>query len=223
MSNPPLINKAVIGTILIAAVVVLGIWNLNFPGEKTIRVGEIEVAINTGAGQGLPRNSEIKGSFMVYTPILKLGSIQSQGIGGACLVADLNQFGKPDMSGVTGGRCKKNSDCQVSRLERDAGWAGYCDGGTGICWIRPGGDEFCNRSKDYIHLPELPPPGKIWEDGIKNTIPKEPHYFQGLFPLINWRVVACLNETNSTDCGGDDGIKRIEVFGKIKSVPYKPF
>jgi hypothetical protein len=204
--------------IVAAAVVWWGMWKWNYDGEKTIRAGEIEVVFGGLGSHGQPLPNAIKGSFTLSTPMLKLGTIRSQGTGGACLVANLNPY---RVSGVQGG-CSKNSDCQGGLN----GWAGYCDGVTGICWIRPGGDEFCNKSNQYPGFP----PGKIWVDGVKNLTPKDgPHSFQELSSApVEWRVLACLNGIDpdtgkdTTDCK-TGGPRRIEVFGKIKSVPYKPF
>jgi hypothetical protein len=219
--------KAVLFAALIVAVVV-GMWN--YSGEKTIDAGDIELFVG-------PLSSEIKGSFTVSTPKVKRRTIPSQGTGGACLVANLNP-GKPNMSGIPGGRCSKNSDCQQSL---NPGWAGYCDQGTGICWVRPGtAEQFCNLSR--FVTPPTPP--IIWEDGIKYPTPKL--YFQLRSPsAIDWRVVACLNQidpatgkdsklhgcgaqigafevSNGLVTGYGDGKLKLQVFGKTQSVNYGP-
>lgn len=210
---PPMISKAkLIGTTLIGAGVVWLIMNLNISREKTIEAGDIVVS-------PVSNPSAIAGSFRVYTPILKKNNtILSEGIGGACLVANLNPIypGAPDISGVPRTRhCSLNSECQNGLK---TGWAGYCDGKAKICWVRPGPDtEFCNRSKDYV-------PGKVWEDWVINPAPKDgPHPFQRSPSAFEWRVVACLNGTGSADCGTPDGPNRVEVLGKVTPVNYKPF
>lgn len=198
---------------------VWAVMNLNIRREKTIEAGDIVVS-------QVSNTSEIKGSFKVYTPWLKHNNtILSKGTGGACLVANLNPIypGVPDISGVPRTRrCSLNSECQKGL---ETGWFGYCDAGagTGICWVKPGGDEFCNKSN---MPPEFPPP-IIWQDGITNTVPKSTHYFQASTSNIHWRVVACLNGIDhtgesTTDCR-TGGSNRIEVFGSPTPVKYKPF
>jgi len=232
MGSPARSNKAaLIGAVFIAAVVVWGILNVNFSREKAIDAGDIDVVIGGLGSHGQPVPNFIRGSFMVSTPMIKRRTIKSQGTGGACLVANLNILnpGQPGMStpgkienpdtGTPKRPCLKNSDCQRFL---NPGWAGYCDEGTGICWVRPGtAEELCNRSIDYT-------PPKIWQDGFKNPTPKTPHHFPVLSPApIEWRVLACLNKLGSTDrhCGDPvnlDGENKLQVFGKIKAVPYKP-
>jgi hypothetical protein len=222
---PPMISKAkLIGAILIAGGVVWLIMNLNISREKTIEAGDIVVS-------PVSNPSAIAGSFKVYTPLLKKNNtIPSKGIGGACLVANLNPNYpvSVDISGVPRSRsCSLNSDCQGGL--NSLGWNGYCDGKTKICWVRPGPDtEFCNRSKDYA--PAIPLPGKVWEDWVINPAPKDgPHPFQRSPSAFEWRVVACLNGIDpntgqsNTDCGTPDGPNRVEVLGKVTPVNYKPF
>jgi hypothetical protein len=192
--------------------------NFNISLEKVIEAGKVEtITVSDPSNHGLD-TSEIKGSFRVYTPILKGKTmISSEGIGGACLVANLNPS-YPDISTIPGRYCSKNSECQGGLTS--LGWHGYCDAGTGKCWVKPGGDKFCNKSN-------IPPVTK-WKDGITNTVPKSPHYFQASTSDIEWRVVACLNRLGSTteNCGDPnnlDGKNKLQVFGESAPVKYKPF
>ena len=224
MGNPPMISKAkLMSAIFIAAVVVWGMLNVNFLLEKAIDAGKIEIiTVSDPSNHGLD-TSEIKGSFKVYTPMLKhsIATIPSEGIGGACLVADLKPYNIPTIPTTPGWMCSKNSECQTDLSLNHPGWLGYCDAGTGKCWIKPGGDKFCNKS--IMH-----PGVKKWEDGFTNTVPKSPHYFQVSTSDIDWRVVACLNKLGSTteNCGDPnnlDGKNKLQVFGEPTPVKYKPF
>ena len=206
------------GVIFLSVLILVLSLMLNLSGEKTIRAGEIKINYKTFIQPPEPLPISIEGSFTIDTPVLKHATIPSQGTGGACLVADLNAYGKPDMSGTTG-LCSVNSDCK-SGLPAD--WVGYC-GPEKRCWVRPGKQaDLCNISKFYPIL-------KIWEDGIRNPTPRMPYLVtlfahSGDLVRVKWRVVACLNmkKQNGVDvsipteggCASQDGTMRMEVFGK---------
>lgn len=162
----------------------------------------------------------IVGSFKVENSTLEAGGIKTNGTGGACLVADLNEFGLPRMSNPDR-MCSKNSECQsFYPTMAQEGFVGYCDyKGDHKCWVRPGdGPDLCNRSKDYTSP-------KIWDVNVHYPASQKqfgftaPRYAFESVPLtspagarivlrsfmdtyykhdkgIRWRVVACLNGTD---------------------------
>lgn len=174
------------------------------PLYKTIDPGKVEYIY---ALEG----PMIKGSFTVNP-----GSERSQGTGGACLVADMHDFGKP--SPIPEGGCADNYDCQRSL---ESGWVGYCERTKRECWVRPGpAEQFCNRSADHNFKP--------WDVGVKNPTPITPLKIPRLSrKSINWRVVACLNRipegktVDSKDCG-TGGPDKVELFGDPIPVFYTP-
>jgi hypothetical protein len=134
--------------------------------------------ISAGAIQFSPDG--LSGSFKISTSFSK-NAIPSDGTGGGCLVADLNQFDIPRMSSGQDRKCTKNSDCNEGLR---TGWWGYCDAdGERTCWVRPGHGttELCNKSVDYA-------PPNVWEEDTKqpsNTTPfdlSKPRYPGKLTP-----------------------------------------
>lgn len=184
-----------------------------------------------------PGGYQLVGSFKVSSsPSQK--TIRSNGTGGACLVADLNRFEIPTMSGQDR-KCARNSDCNVGLPEK---WSGYCDvEGGNTCWVRPGPDsaELCNKSPFYT-------PPRVWEQDVdhpSNTTPfdlAKPRYpeeapvesFSSAYPgPVRWRVAACLNGVDPTTqqyyrgCGVIDTQyeeMRMEVLGPIRTPPPIP-
>lgn len=191
------------------------IGSFNFPAEKTIKAGEIEIENPTAT------SFAVKGSFTVSTPILRFRTVPSQGTGGACLVADMNQ-----LPSTATGKCLNNSECYQS-LPDD--WAGYCEKETGKCWVRPGSQGlFCNVSGMYPPVP----PGKKWTDETKNPVPiSSPYSYQYSLSTTDWRVMACLNKKNAAGvdeplkgCADPtyDGALKMQVFGATKPVNVRP-
>ena len=212
---PPLFKRtgSLVSVVIFLSVLILVLsLMLNLSGEKTIHAGEITIDHFPVGQPHIGILSVIRGSFTIDTPVLKHATIPSQGTGGACLVADLNKFDKPDPSGIPPGGCSKNSDCQ----KVPTGWSGYCDTEHKKCWVRPGeATDFCNRSKDY-------PTPKIWEDGIKNPTPPysvSSFVSPGSPVLVEWRVAACLNQKDPMT-GQDKPGCALEVFGKPTTGPY---
>lgn len=201
--------------------------------DKKISAGSIEFSPEYS-----PAGHKLVGSFRISTSS-STNAIPSNGTGGACLVADLNQFDIPRMSSGQDRKCTKNSDCNEGLR---TGWSGYCDAdGERTCWVRPGHGttELCNKSVDYA-------PPNVWEEDTKhpsNTTPfdlSKPRYpgkltqgkrtalesFSRAFPgPVRWRVVACLNGIDLKTQQYYPGCKdidvahkemRMEVFGPIR-------
>jgi hypothetical protein len=194
--------------------------------------------ISAGAIQFSPDG--LSGSFKISRSFSK-NAIPSDGTGGGCLVADLNDFHFPKMPIEAPNRkCSRNSDCQAI----PAGWAGYCNQEEGRCWVRPGpgGEHLCNKSPisaltvgttyesnkpfdlSAPYYPHALPDGSVWLRSFSESYPRS----------VRWRVLACLNgihpetgETKYTNakgedtrgCGEVDSEYRMEVFGPIATVP----
>jgi len=221
--------------IVFCAIAAIGTLGLIAEGQPTPRRKISAGAIKFSAATNPPK---LQGSFRISTSPSR-NAIPSNGIGGACLVADLNQFDIPRMSSGQDRKCTKNSDCNEGLR---TGWSGYCDAdGERTCWVRPGHGttELCNKSVDYA-------PPNVWEEDTKhpsNTTPfdlSKPRYpgkltqgkrnalesFSRAFPgPVRWRVVACLNGIDLKTQQYYPGCKdidvahkemRMEVFGPIR-------
>ena len=139
-------------------------------------------------------------------------AIESNGKGGACLIADLNAFGIPVMAGNPTRRCTKNADCQGLTIPgtNTAGWWGYCDmEGDKNCWVRPGTQPaFCNINGTIRPLDKVIDTPHVSIDPFKAKFPGP----------VRWRAIACLNGNNK-DCTLMDGGVRREVMGTPRAVP----
>lgn len=200
-----------------------GLWT---PG-KTIKANPIDFS-------PLSNPKKIQGSFRISSSPSH-NAIPSPGTGGACLIADLNQFGIPEMPSGQNRKCEKNSDCKVGLPER---WSGYCDvNGEKTCWVRPGpdNDDLCNKSPSQPWAEDVDhPAGKVPFD---LTVPRYPapsplESFSAVYPgRIRWRVLACLNGVDRvTDpvsgetrppCASPSATdqQRRHDFGPIRTVP----
>ena len=192
---------------------------------KKISAGAIEFSPATNP-------QTLQGSFKIFTSPSQ-NAIRGNGTGGACLVADLNRFNFPTLSGGQSRKCTENSDCNQGL---PSGWRGYCDAdGERTCWVRrgPDKDDLCNKS-----------PFEPWEEGVdhpSNTTPfdlAKPRYpehaplesFSRAYPgPVRWRVVACLNGIDPTTQPYHPGCRvtdpehkeiRMEVFGPIRTPPH---
>jgi len=194
--------------------------------------------ISAGVIEPSPANNPqtLQGSFKISTSPSR-NAIPSNGTGGACLVADLNRFGIPQMSAGQNRKCTKNSDCRVGLPAR---WSGYCDvDAERTCWVRPGPDkdDLCNKSsipwsEDVDH-----PAGKTPFD---LAIPRYPEHaplesFSSTYPgPLRWRVLACLNGKDLVEDPPGSGNyvpacraksasdrQRMEVFGPPRTVPTR--
>lgn len=175
--------------------------------------------------------SKIKGPFWMESTFPTSGIISSE-TGGACLFADLTRFNVPANAPRP---CQNHSQCAI---QDGSGWDGFCDvDGTKICWVRPGGNEFCNK-KPF----EPRKIGEIYHTFPDGTAPFDlstPHYMVNgqLLPFterfstrgsppnqrkIDWRVLTCLNSkfdiTNTSatpPCA--DGVEgnELRVWGPI--------
>jgi hypothetical protein len=141
-------------------------------------------------------------------------AIESNGKGGACLIADLNSFGIPAMPGNPTRRCTLNADCQGGLNvpgTPTAGWWGYCDmDGDKKCWVRPGPPPvFCNINGTVRPLDKVIDTPHVSIDPFKAKFPGP----------VRWRAIACLNGKDNKDCTRMDGGVRREVMGSPKAVP----
>ncbi len=195
--------------------------------RKRIHAGTIEWSPASNS-------NTLQGSFKISSSPSS-NAIPSNGTGGACLIADLNRFGFPQMPPDQNGRCTKNSDCAMGLPAR---WSGYCDvEREKTCWVRPGPDneDLCNKS-----------PFQPWEEGVDHPVGKIPFdlsklrypeltpskSFSTTYPgQVRWRVVACLNGKDlipDAESGqllppcaakGATDQQRMLVFGPPKTVP----
>ena len=155
----------------------------------------------------------ILGSFYIGPPVAGPGhgkkkstvpTILSHGTGGACLIADLNFKGIPDL----GGRCTTNAACTDAIPEKyKKDWYGYCVAGT--CWTRPGPQS----SLCLIHSRKNG--AAPWSTG-SHQIPTSPAGIVDTYrelgiggnKPVKWRVHACMNGSDgpvdNIDCA-DDG------------------
>lgn len=203
-----------------ALVVLVGSAVFSTKGYMTISAGEIEANESNGA---------IRGSFTVKAqkPIVALLSqrtIRSDGIGGACLVADPEQlkyvFDLGAIRTVATTNCTKNADCNPTSPKLPDGWSGYCDAYK--CWVRPGSQMLLCRVSRLTVRPGIDYNWK-WTDGVVNSVPSPAARLEGSIGPMTWRVVACLAPASfSAACGtpGDQG--EVQVFGKSKSVFLNP-
>lgn len=135
---------------------------------------------------------QIQGSFKLSVSPSR-NAILSNGTGGACLVANLNQVnakrGKPRIP-----VCTQRSDCMPGTI---AGEVSYCDakaGTAGECWVKPSGpaSTLCNRSLDYSPL-------RIWSPSQDYDTPKDgPYVVPPEYRGVKWRVISCLNAMDPT-------------------------
>jgi hypothetical protein len=189
------------------------------PVKKIIDPGKIELASPPSAA-----SNEIWGSFTISQSTHPT-AIVSSGIGGACLLADLNHLGIPAMPASNPTRrCTENAECQTGL---DSKWFGYCNiEGDKKCWVRPG-PNFGPDSLCKIGVPPRPLNSKVDTPHVKlEDLAKQFTYNRP----IQWRVVACLNGTPATSgpaagqppCKNTDGGDRIEVMGVPRAVPPPP-
>jgi hypothetical protein len=172
----------------------------------------------------------IQGSFVLeIVEDSAVKSVQSQGTGGACYIADLEfaKYPRRKDNGQYPGSCHTNAECNdpttLEPLPQD--WIGYCahesatlsseqlSAPVGRCWIRPGipwasGNQtrYCRRSID----PEQA--GAPWTPLQNVDLPTIPSAITvdgtPLDPTkIKWRVHTCLNiydagkKTDLQGCG----------------------
>lgn len=219
--------------LVVAGVVLVGViavvWVGSFSAEKTILAGDIEINHSQGPGGNFRPDPMINGSFRLvgaylypckFLPSWLLWltnncppTIKSQGTGGACLVANLNQVNaKRGKSPIAS--CTEDSECKTGTIDDEYA---YCDGSPGKpgeCWVKPlvSEDHLCNRSKDYD-----PPALRIWSLNQDYNTFKDGHGPYAVPPEyrdVQWRVVARLN--------GATPAEFILVFGPRVWVPSPP-
>jgi len=152
----------------------------------------------------------VQGSFKI-TAATSADGILSKRLGGACLLADLNEHLIPKMPSPR--TCSKDSECQsFDPANGEGDFHGYCNVAEKKCWVRPGIDtDLCNRSKDYD-------PPKPWD--LNSNYPSNKSFslvqlryrvpmgnnngthlvsFMQLYGRSRWIVAACLNGINSVN------------------------
>lgn len=224
-------TRKVIAFCAIAAIGTLGLiaWGQPTPRRK-ISAGAIKFSPATNP-------PKLQGSFKISTSPSR-NAIPSNGTGGACLFADLNRFGIPQMSAGQNRKCTKNSDCTVGLPAR---WSGYCDvDGERTCWVRPGPDkdDFCNKSPSIPWSEDVDHP--VGKTPFDLSIPRYPEHaplesFSSTYPgPLRWRVLACLNGKDLVEDPPGSGNhvpacraksasdrQRMEVFGPPRTVPTR--
>jgi hypothetical protein len=227
---------------VVFVVSIAGFWWLWPSPRMRIEAGDIKFTYEPGPGGNLRQVARIYGSFVIrdlrlfpdpcklapYVPWLGscVSTIESQGTGGACLVANLNEVnakrGKPPI-----GSCTQRVECVSGIID---GEFAYCDGrpGTpGQCWVKPPDTQgqICNRSVDYpSDTLRIWSPDRAYDTYIDGQGPYSvPSEYRG----VHWRVAACLNELDpktgkdyvrltGKSCGEGGGMN---VYGTAAFVP----
>ncbi len=101
--------------IVFCAIAAIGTLGLIAGGQPTPRRKISAGAIKFSPATNPPK---LQGSFRISTSP-STNAIPSNGTGGACLVADLNQFDIPRMSSGQDRKCTKNSDCNEGLRVQD--------------------------------------------------------------------------------------------------------
>jgi hypothetical protein len=201
---------------------------------KSIRAGGIEFSPDGYNGKYFA----IKGKFKVTDE--GTDAIESDGIAGACLFADLNPR-LPIMSNP-GRTCSRNADCQGGLPPT---WFGECNKKERKCYVRPGppySRYLCNKSFFYPS-PRKWPVGE-WQDsnvyyfdvshplygpgpdGSPLIVPA-PAFMDTVPGRVQWRVVACLNglfdpfppKNEDPPCTQEDSKNKIVDWGPPTWVP----
>ena len=175
------------------------------PERLAIRAGAIL------ADAASPR--QLRASFQIVPSQSGAQPILSTGVGGACLIADLNAINIP----TSGPNCTTSTDCTGGM---PSGGFGYCVAQR--CWTRPGLPKpWCDRSADHANAPFdkgqhwLPP---ATGSGPPQTIDVSPVYALpgAAGKQFQWRVYACLAGVDS-NCGTGPGERIVDV-GPVRTV-----
>lgn len=203
----------------------------------------IEPGAVTSANTGIPISDIVGGkqdvrvlssSFMIK-PSTAIGAIESDLIGGGCLIADLNHLNIPDKAvlGNAGGSCSTDAQCDgaIPQAQKAKGFQGYCvterkqtatkDAiipAKRVCWTRPGPPPaYCNLDKVNARKADQSYP----IPATANAARPYPLNSDG----VRWRVRTCLNGKGDTaaarPCSGDPGEKLV-VDGPVFQYPVSP-
>ena len=128
----------------------------------------------------------LTGDFEIRAPQPGEQSVDSSGLGGACLIAQVP---------ITPKACHSDQQCKISIGTGKADWYGYCLSGT--CWVKPD-DSYCLK---HVGVGSYSTPAKDTNEVYAYVAD------QGERPPINWRVLGCLNgvgvnPNNRPGCAG---------------------
>jgi hypothetical protein len=151
----------------------------------------------------------LQGRFEIRDPHPGEKSIESLGLGGACLLAMIPN--NPPKS------CTKDEECDIPTGKRpNPEYWGYCL--SGQCWVKGtgAGDPYCNKgvSAGEHSVPTTP----LNTTSLYNYVASHP----GSKTPVRWRVLACLNgevgDPTKRTCAGDPG-PVLHDEGNPRSVP----
>lgn len=199
--------------VLVVIALAFGAFTLSVLTAEKRRIVAHEVVINGAIGV---KQKQLGGTFTIE----KLGwwnrrirstgewsyGLNSWGIGGACLVVDLNSASQAP-------GCHHDLECNGPEVAAK-GFSGYCvvesGASEGRCWTRPGTQAaYCLVGvKDGTHSTPFVGIRKVYTD-------------LGLGPNdeINWRIHGCLNPAGSLACGDRYLDTEATANGDIKAVP----
>ena len=140
---------------------------------KTLTVDALEVITNASPG-GAPSRL-LNGRFEIRAPMPGEQSIQSNGRGGACLLAQVPVEPKS---------CSVDAQCNIERGSGHAKWHGYCLHGS--CWVKPS-EAYCLKGQgEGSHAF---PTTAVDTSEVYSYVARQ---MAGLRP-VPWKVVGCLN------------------------------
>ena len=183
-------------------------------------------------GPALVRAEDVPGSGSTQ-PDVPQQIVASHGTGGACLIADLNFKGIPEL----GNQCQADLDCtkaipqkytgdytDENNNKKTRGWHSYCVAGT--CWTRPG------PQGSHCWISAIHNGGNPWSTGSHQFGP--PAVSTSVYTIadmyrelaiegsVKWRIHTCLNgsgiTSDNTACKDSIGLRLVEN-GPIYSVP----
>jgi len=235
-------SKRILVPTAVAIILLVAAYFAFAPGESLMIRGE---SIQVRSTSPL----EILGSFYIGPPVRVMDvpgrgqtnltipgeTIASHGTGGACLIADLNFKGIPNLST----QCHYDPDCtnaipekyqgsytDENNNKKERGWHGYCVAGT--CWTRPG------QQSSHCLISKIHNGGNPWPTGSHQfgppTASATAYTIADLYrdldikSPVEWRVHACINgrsgiSMDNVDCGQDQGKNRLVHDGPTSSVP----
>ena len=117
----------------------------------------------------------LTGTFEIRAPQTGEASVQSDGRGGACLLAQVPTQAKS---------CTASRQCQIAQGPGEPKWVGYCL--SGKCWMRPS-ESYCMKGVEAgpHTFPQVP----VDADPVYRYVAA---HDGGAGPIF-WQVVACVN------------------------------
>ena len=147
---------------------------------------------------GQPPTRTISGRFEIRAPRYGESYITSNGIGGACLLAQVS---------VSSQTCTRDHECDITQTPSGNTWIGYCLNQQ--CWVKPS-DNYCLVAQlEGLHSISPTDPAEVY-----TYLANQP----GGAQPVNWAVFACLNGNAGRTCGGIPGTMMTDL-GEPMAVP----